>query len=305
MILQAALQGEKGPKSFAWRYNTLETVFTGFFAMRLRGTEIEAERVEDYHVRVLDRVIAILSELANRSDGLRVVDLAEAVSLHKSTVHRLLAVLDKNGFVEKKPRCQKYTLGWRLFELGMAASLHLNLLDTAQPYVTNLALQTGETAHLGVLRDKSLVSLVSAESQYSIRTPATVGRHTPLHCVSQGKVILAYLPAKKVEEILTGYPLKAFTRNTITDKQRLLAELDLVRERGYAMDNEEFEDGLRCAAAAVRNQAGLPIAAIGIAGPTFRVGASALPKLIHQVTEAATGLSHLMRSVPADPVWSR
>lgn len=262
--------------------------------MTLHRTDIAAERVEDYHVRVLDRAIAILSELANRSDGLRVVELADAVRLHKSTVHRLLAVLTKNGFVEKKPRCQTYSLGWRLFELGMAASSHLNLLDAAKPCVNRLALETGETAHLGVLRERSLVSLLSAESQYSVRTPATVGRHTPLHCVSQGKAILAYLPAQNVEHILSGYPLKAFTRNTITDRERLLAELALVRERGYAVDNEEFEEGLRCIGAAVRNGAGLPIAAIGIAGPTFRVGGKVLPALSRQVTEVAAELSNLM-----------
>lgn len=183
--------------------------------MKLEGTEASAWRVPDYHVRVLDRAIAILGVLANGSENLGDVDLSEKLHLHKSTVHRLLAVLDRNGFVERKPGSAKYGLGWQLFELGMVAAVHLNFLERAKPHVERLAKETGETAHVSVLRHGNVVSLVSVESQHSVRTPATIGRHTLLHRVSQGKAILAFLPAERVEQALTGYPHYGMSAATI------------------------------------------------------------------------------------------
>ena len=107
------------------------------------------EKNAGYHVRVVDRVFAILEELADGSARFGDVALAEKLGLHKSTVHRLLAVMQRNGFVEREPGCAKYRLGWRVFELGMAAASHLDILERAKPYVTQLVEATGETAHLG------------------------------------------------------------------------------------------------------------------------------------------------------------
>ena len=257
--------------------------------MKPEGTRASEGRA--YHVRVLDRAIAILGVLANRSEDLGDVELSEQLHLHKSTVHRLLAVLDRNGFVERKPGGAKYGLGWQLFELGMVAAMHLNLLDRAKRHVERLAKETGETAHMSVLVHGNVVSLVSAESQHSVRTPATIGRHTPLHCVSQGKAILAFLPAEQVEQVLTGYLFTPRTRNTITCKERFVAELALARERGYAIDNEEFEEGLRCIAAPLRDCSGIGLAAIGIAGPTYRIDGKRLPALSRVVMQVAADLS--------------
>lgn len=107
-----------------------------------------SEKKQDYHVRVVDRVVAILAELADGSTKFGDVALAEKLGLHKSTVHRLLAVLQRNGLVEREPGCTKYGLGWRIFELGMAAASQLDVLERAKPYVTQLVKATGETAQI-------------------------------------------------------------------------------------------------------------------------------------------------------------
>ena len=173
----------------------------------------------------------------------------------------------------------------------MAAASRLDILERAKPYVTQLVEATGETAHLGVLRQGEVVSLVNVESRYTVRTPATVGRHIPLHCTSQGKAILAFLPPDQVARQLKGYVFSRHSANTIVSKDRFLAELALVASRGYAVDNEEFEEGLRCIAAPVRDHSEEVAGAISIAGPTFRVTGSRLPALSREVKRIAAELS--------------
>jgi DNA-binding IclR family transcriptional regulator len=245
-------------------------------------------------VRVVDRALAILEELADGSTSLGDVALAEKLGLHKSTVHRLVAVLQRKGFVERDPGSTKYRLGWRIFELGMAAASRLDVLERAKPYVTQLVEATGETAHFGVLRQGEVVSLVNVESSYTVRTPSTIGRHIPLHCTSQGKVILAFLPADQLASKLKDYVFSRHSANTIVTKERFLEELALVVNRGYAVDNEEFEEGLRCIGAPVLDHTQEVTGAISIAGPTFRVTGSRLPALSRVVKRIAAELSRAL-----------
>lgn len=252
-----------------------------------------------YHVQVIDRAVAILDQLSKAPHDLSCVELSEKLGLHKSTVHRLLAVLDSNGLVERRPGGKKYGLGWRVFEMGIVAASRLDLFDRAKPHVGRLVDLTGETAHFGVLRQGQVVSLVNVESRHTVRTPATVGRHIPLHCTSQGKAILAFLPPEAAQEQLKGCVFTRHTPNTILSQERYIAELALVRKRGYALDNEEFEEGLRCLAAPVRDHSGLVAGALGIAGPSFRVSAARLPDLSRAVMEVAARLSEDLGFRPA------
>jgi DNA-binding IclR family transcriptional regulator len=260
-----------------------------------------AEHNHHYSVRVIDRVAALLDALSSAPGGLGDVELSKRLALHKSTVHRLLAVLDRNGFVERKPGRTKYGLGWRVFEWGMVAASRLDMIDRAKPHVAELVDMTGETAHLGVLRQGEIVSLVNVESQYSVRTPATVGRRIPLHCTSQGKAVLAFLPADQIEVHLKGHVFTPHSPNTITTKERFLAELALIANRGYAVDNEEYEEGLRCIAAPVWDYSGAVVAAIGIAGPRFRISGARLPALSRSVVDVAHRLSTAMGYRPLIP----
>ena len=254
----------------------------------------DPERSQEYHVQVLDRAFRLLDELANGRTELAGIEISERVDLHRSTAHRLLAVLERNRFVERNPDNARYRLGWRLFELGMMAASRLDVYERAKPELTRLVEETGETAHVGVLRQGEVISLLNVEGKRSVRTPATVGRHTPLHCTSQGKAILAFAPPEQVEAALAGYRFTSCTHNTITDVSRFRTELALARRRGYAVDNEEFEPGLRCIAAPVRDHSGEVIAAIGIAGPSFRIGGQQIPGLSRSVMAAAVRLSASM-----------
>lgn len=244
-----------------------------------------------YKVQVIDRMFDLLDQLAQSKDELGPSELAQRLDLHKSTVHRLMAVMEQHRVVEKNRENAKYKLGWRLFELGTVASSRLDLPSIARPHLNALVKRTCETAHLGIMSHGELISLVSVEADRSLRLPATVGRRSPLYCTSQGKAILAFSEPGLVAEILKGIEFKPYTRNTITKMSRFQDELARIRKLGYSIDNEEMEEDLRCIGAPVFNHAGDVVAALSIAGPAYRVGSGHLPRLIEAVMQSAGQLS--------------
>jgi DNA-binding IclR family transcriptional regulator len=254
-------------------------------------TASKTKKDEVYHVQVLDRAFRILDILAESGSGIGLTDVAERLDLHKSTAHRLIMVLESNRFVERNPVSGKYHLGSRLMELGLSAVSQLDVYEIAGPHLRTLVSETGETAHLAVLRDGEVVSLVSAESTQTLRTPITVGSRTPAHCTSLGKAMLAFSQPEQVDQFLRGRTLKSYTRKTITSSSRFKAELRAIRERGYAVDNEEREVGLRCIGAPVCNSSGEVIAAVSIAGPAFRISEDQITTLSGAVVRTAARIS--------------
>lgn len=244
-----------------------------------------------YRVQVLDRTVGILQALADAHTDLGPVEIAQRLSLHKSTIHRLLASLERYGYICRQPVTGKYGLGLKLFELGSRAVARLNLDAHARPVLEELVAETGETAHLAVMDRGQMVSVVFAESPRTVRTPATVGRRTPVHCTAVGKAMLASLPQPALAAVLDHQTLQAYTRKTLTTRAALVRDLERIRKRGYAVDDEEIEDGLRCVGAAVRNHSGNAVASISIAGPAFRIGRSRIPAVGRLVVAAAEQLS--------------
>lgn len=246
---------------------------------------------QTYRVQVLERTFSILDVLAQESSGVGLTKMAERLKLHKSTTHRLIMVLECNGFVEKNGVNGRYYLGARLMELGLSALSRLDVYEVAGPALRELVAQTGETAHLGVLRDGEVVSLMNVESRQTLRTPSTVGARTPAHCTSLGKAILAFSTQEYLDDFLQSRTLKSYTPRTITSSSRFKAELRTTFERGYSIDNEERERGLRCIGAPVCDSSHMVIAAVGIAGPAFRITDQRLATCSKAVMSAARNIS--------------
>jgi DNA-binding IclR family transcriptional regulator len=244
-----------------------------------------------YRVQVADRMFQILDLLGANKAEMGSSEIAARLNLHKSTIHRLLVALERNRFVEKNPLTAKYHLGWHVFELGMMAVSRLDFLSVARPYLEALVKKTRETAHMGILSSGELLSILSVEADRSLRLPATVGRRSPLYCTSQGKAILAFSADEMVGQYVRSTHFKAFTPNTITKISRFREELELIRRRGYSIDNEELEPDLRCIGAPVFDHKGSVIAGVSIAGPTYRVGAGQLPKLAEAMITTSRELS--------------
>lgn len=245
----------------------------------------------EYRVQVLDRAFAILNALAVSDACLGPTELGERLALSKSTVYRLLSVLERNRLVERDLDTGRYRLGLKLVELGSIALSRVDLHRLARPSIERLVAETGETAHLGILRQSEVISLVNAEGHHSVRTPSTVGRRSPVHCTSLGKVLVAFQPPAFVDSLLRSHRFTVYTKKTIRSAAQFRVELAKVRSHGFALDDEEFEEGLRCVGAPVRDHGGKVVAAISIAGPAFRVTPDRMPELIRKVVNAAADLS--------------
>jgi len=256
-----------------------------------------------YRIQAIERAAAILGAFTADEPELRLSDLAERLGLHKATTHRFLVNLEHLGFVERAPRSGKYRLGWRLFELGGLVSQRLDLWDESLPFLEELVRNTGETGHLAVLEGGQAVYIERVETRRALRLPSAVRRGYPAHATNLGKVLLAFASADVVDEILLTRELAVFTPNTITNVEQLRVELASIWERGYSVDNEEYDEGLRCIGAPVRDSSGHVVAAIGIGGPVTRITPARTEDLARVVIAAAHGLSLRLGAGHA-PVWA-
>ena len=244
-----------------------------------------------YKVQVLDRALAALTTLANSSSDCSLAELCPALGLHKSTAHRLMMVLEQHRLVVKHPETGRYRLGLRLYELGSRAIDGLDLRGRARPYLDRLQDRFGETVFFCVLDEGQVFYVEKVESQRSVRTACTVGSRAPAYCTAVGKAMLAELPEAEVNAIVRSSGLKAITANTITTAAELKTELKAVRARGYAIDDEEKEEGLRCIGAAVQAHSRKLVAAMSISGPAFRMTKERIPEVGQALLQAAGELS--------------
>jgi DNA-binding IclR family transcriptional regulator len=235
--------------------------------------------------------LSILDMLSAQGPDLTLGEISDKLQLHKSTVHRLMMVLERHKLVERNAVNGHYRLGLKLFELGTKAISQLDLRDRARPFLETLVLETSETVHLCILDDSEVVYLDKVEPQRSVRMATSVGRRNPAHCTAVGKAMMAHLPPAQVEAIVRKQGMRAMTSNTITSLFELKKELSAIRERGYSVDNEEIEEGVRCVGCVVRNFSGEPVAAVSISGPAFRLTQEKVPVLAIAVMAAAHGLS--------------
>jgi IclR family transcriptional regulator, KDG regulon repressor len=244
-----------------------------------------------YRIQAIERAVSILNAFSPEDPELGVTELAERLGLHKSTVHRFMVNLDAAGLVERNPRTGRYRLGLRIFELGGLVMQQMNLWDEALPFLEGLVHDTGETGHLAVLDGGEAIYIERVEARRALRVPSAIGRGYPAHATNLGKVLLADQPRERVEEIVAERGLAAYTPHTITDLEGLEVELERIRVLGYAIDNEEYDEGLRCIGAPVRDHSGHVVAALGIGGPVTRITPDRVDELAELVMTAARGLS--------------
>jgi DNA-binding IclR family transcriptional regulator len=247
--------------------------------------------VERYRIHVIDRATQILDCFGFDHQELSVSEIGAKVGLHRSTAHRILMALEYNDLIKQNPHTMKYHLGIKLFKLGHQAVSQLNLREICRPFLSRLMNDTKETIHLAVLDNEEVLYLDKVEGPYALRMPSRVGRHIPTYCTSLGKAMLSCLDEEDVKGILRRQPLRAHTENTIKNTDQLLTDLRLVRKRGYAVDNEEIEIGLRCVGAPLRNYTGDMVGAISVAAPSARLSEKNVPMIGKMVMEIAARIS--------------
>lgn len=228
-------------------------------------------------------------------------ELAAATGWPKATLYRILASVTAHGFVRLDPQSQGYTLGYRLLELAQNVWVAPDLAAVASIELQRLRDMTGETAYLAVPHDGTVLALGKYESPHDIRSAARLGVRKPLHCTSQGKAILAFLPEAEAEAMLGQGPLERFTAHTITDRSTLMTQLRIVRARGYAVEDQEILLGNRCVGAPVLDSTGQPVAAISVAGPVYRLTSERVAQLGPEIANVARNIGLGLRGAPARP----
>jgi len=232
-----------------------------------------AKTQPNYPIKVLDKSLSVLENLLREGSPMSVTELSEGLGIYPSTVHRMLDTLKYWGYVEQDPDTQKYRLGLKVVELGMAKLHQMDIVKESSLYLKELATKCNETVHLGVLEEGEVLYLAKEESSQTIRMVSYIGRRAPIHCTALGKVLLAYLPEEERKKILDKKGLPRLTENTITDEGKLGKELFKVKEQGFALDRGEHEKDIRCIAAPIRNYQGKVIAAVSVSIPAFRIDA--------------------------------
>jgi DNA-binding IclR family transcriptional regulator len=243
-----------------------------------------------YKVQALDRAFAVLDLLSESETPLGLAQVASSLQLHKSTAHRFLMVLEHHRMVERTTS-GKFRLGLRLFDYGNRAIEQYDLRDRAQPHLRRLVAETEETAHLCVLESARVIYLDKIEPTRSVRMITRIGASNPIHCTSVGKAILAFLPEDRAAEVLRKIRFERFTTRTLVTAEALKTEMEKTRRRGYAVDDEEFEEGLRCIAVPLLDAQRQPVAAVSISGPSFRVTAQKLPSIANHLLQCVRGIS--------------
>lgn len=247
----------------------------------------------DSPVQSLDRAIQILEELALHRDGCGVTSLANLTGLHKSTVHRLLNALMSKGYVSKNNENDKYSLGMKILYLSSALLDRMDIRTVAKPFLEQLCRDTDEVVHLSILDGREAVYIDKVESpNKSIRMYSQIGKRVPLHCTGVGKILLAWLPENEVEYILGVKGMKAYTKNTITSIAEMKKHLAEIRDKGYAFDEIEHEEEIRCVAAPIFNMNGKVVASVSISGPVMYVTLDRMPKLTEEVLKTAKSISY-------------
>jgi DNA-binding IclR family transcriptional regulator len=247
--------------------------------------------VERYRIHVIDRAAQILDCFGFDHQELSVSEIGAKTGLHRSTAHRILMALEYNDLIKQNPSTGKYHLGIKLFKLGHQAVSQLNLRDICRPFLSRLMNDTKETIHLAVLDDDQVLYLDKVEGPHALRMPSRVGRYIPTYCTSLGKAMLSCLDDQEVKSILRRQTLKPHTENTVKNINQLLADLGSVRKRGYAVDNEEIEIGLRCVGAPLRDYTGGMVGAISVAAPSARLSEKNTPVIGRMVIAIAAGIS--------------
>lgn len=241
-------------------------------------------------VKSLERALDVLDCLSE-GGGLSLSEIAERLDQSPATIYRILSTFEHRQIVEMDPARQEWFIGVESFRLGSAYLRRTSVIERARPVMRELMTATGETANLGVEVSGEVMFVSQVETHETIRAFFPPGTKSPMHASGIGKALLAHAGDARIADYLKQGKLRAFTAKTLSDPDALLGELEQIRARGFALDDEEKSTGMRCVAAPVFNEFGEAIAGISISGPTTRLPFEKIESVGKMVMEKAALLS--------------
>lgn len=247
----------------------------------------------EYNVRAVERALQILDCFDDKNPERGVSEIAQAVNLHKATTHRIVTTLLNYGYLERADDDQRYRPGLKLASLGFKVVRRMDLRRVALPYMTQLVEQWDEICDLSIFDEGRVFYVEVLQGSHALTISAAIGQRLPAHCTASGKLFLAHLSPEELEAFLSN-SLHTYTEKTITSPDELRLQLENIRQRGYSIDDEETEDGIRAIAAPIWNREGAILAAMSIPGPTKRISQDLIPDLAKSLLEATKEISHRM-----------
>ena len=241
-------------------------------------------------VGALKKTLQILELICDSPRGLRLKEISEKTGFNKSTAYRFLVHLEREGYLIRNSS-QAYVLGIKFIEMATRGNWVEGLRSVSWPFLLELQRAVLETVNLAVLDLDAVLYIEVLESPHAFRLVSRPGMKRPLHCTGLGKALLAFLPEADQERLLAAFDFSRQTPRTITSPTRFRKELAQIRERGYAIDDEEAVVGSRCVAAPVLDSKQRAIAAISVAGPTSRISRARIPSLTRSVMGTAAAVS--------------
>ncbi|WP_394231818.1 IclR family transcriptional regulator [Niallia oryzisoli] len=220
-------------------------------------------------INSVNNAVKIIDCFTTENPELGVSEISIELKMNKSTVHHLIRTMNKTGILVKAPN-RKYRLGSKLVRWGNLVSNYYQKFYNAIPYLEELMIRTGETIHMAVLENNWVSYITKLEPKKAVKIQTSIGSYKPVHCTGLGKMLLAGNLDKDNRHIFQ-LSLEKFTDQTITDHKQLIQELIQIEEQGYSIDDEEYEVGLYCIAAPIKDSMGCTVAAISIAGPECRI----------------------------------
>ena len=251
------------------------------------------DKTEQNTIKSLDRAMAVFEHLSTLS-GVTLSELAQETDQSPATVYRILATLQARGLVELDAESQLWHVGAGAFLIGARYLRRTSIVDRARPILRRLMEETGETANLAIPQDGHVLFVSQIECHESIRAFFPPGTLSPMHASGIGKAILSKMPHEQLDRILSGASLERFTEKTLTRPSLLRDDIRETRIRGYAIDDEEKNMGMRCIAAPVIGWQGEPEAGLSVSGPVIRVAEARIEALAASVVRAARELSEAL-----------
>ncbi len=250
-----------------------------------------ARSTERHSIQSVDRAVSLLEAIAEAGGECTLTQLSHRTRLNISTCHHLLSTLVARGYVAKVPVRRSYALGARILYLSNACLRQVDLPARAAPFIEKINERTGETVHLAVLQGDAMMKVAKRESRHPVRVDTgTLGKTDAAHATATGKAMLAWLPEDDMRRVLS-HGLTRFTPKTICEWPSLIEALRHVRRNGYAVDDEEYQPGVICIGAAIRDHNGAVVGAISASTPTMRANDEHLSLVREQVCAAVRALS--------------
>ena len=247
----------------------------------------------DYIIQSVDHALDVLEAFHGEEEELGITELSRRLKLHKNNIFRILATLENRGYIDQNNSTDNYRLGLGALELGQTYIRHTGLLRIARPVMEELNRKVNENVYIGILKDRYAFYLDVVESNHTVRVLSRVGCRIPTYCAAIGKAQLAFETPETINEVLGKKELKKFTPNTIADREKILEHLIVVKEVGYAVDDEEWDEGVRCVGAPIFDYTRKAVGGISISGPSVRMSLDKIRKdYVPLIRNACEEISH-------------